>query len=111
MISPGLSAAQRRRDKFDIIAQILSLSGNGALKTQIMNRASLSFAQLNHYITLALKADLLEKMDRRGKQLYKITEKGTLFLQLYRDIIQLIGIDNCDSQVRINLPQYVSKQK
>ncbi|MEM3162712.1 MAG: winged helix-turn-helix domain-containing protein [Candidatus Bathyarchaeia archaeon] len=111
MTSPGLSAAHRRRDKFDIIAQILSLSGNGALKTQIMNRASLSFAQLNHYITLALKADLLEKTDRRGKQLYKITEKGTLFLQLYRDIIQLIGIDNCDSQVRINLPQYVSKQK
>ncbi|MCX8177758.1 MAG: winged helix-turn-helix domain-containing protein, partial [Candidatus Bathyarchaeota archaeon] len=100
--SSGLSADQKRRDKLDIIAQILSISSNGALKTQMMNRASLSFAQLNHYLTLAVKAGLLEMIHVKGKQLYRITEKGMLFLQLYGEITQLIGIDNLDNQVRIN---------
>lgn len=109
--SSELSVAQRRRDKLDIIAQILSLSGNGALKTQIMNRASLSFTQLNHYMTLAVKAGLLEIISVKGKQLYRITDKGMLFLQLYREIIQLIGVDNLDSQAGINLSQYVTRWK
>jgi predicted transcriptional regulator len=36
----------KRRDKLSIIAEILEIAKNGTLKTQIMYRANLSFAQL-----------------------------------------------------------------
>ena len=38
---------RKRRDRLYILAEILAIAKNGYLKTQIMYRANLSFAQLN----------------------------------------------------------------
>lgn len=84
------SNSSRRRDKFHIIAQILELSTNGILKTQIMYKANLSFAQLNGYMKLMLKTGLLDSYSRDGKEFYKTTEKGLNFLRLYRRMTGLL---------------------
>ena len=84
----------KRRDKLYIIAEILEIAGNGTLKTQIMYRANLSFAQLNEYLKLLLKIRLLEKFVGNRKDLYRATEKGSNFLQRHREITELLKTED-----------------
>ena len=84
----------KRRDKLYIIAEILEIAGNGTLKTQIMYRANLSFAQLNEYLKLMQKIRLLEKFARNGKDLYRATGKGADFLQRHREITELLKTED-----------------
>ena len=86
----GSDPTTKRRDKLYIISEIMEISKSGALKTQIMYKANLSFAQLNEYLKLMLKIRLLEKFGRNGKDLYRATEKGADFLQRHREITELL---------------------
>jgi predicted transcriptional regulator len=83
----------KRRDKLYIIAEILEISKQGILKTQIMYRANLSFTQLNGYVGFMLKNELLEKSLFNDKEIYKATNRGLKFLQSYHEIVQLVGSD------------------
>jgi predicted transcriptional regulator len=85
-----LEVKQRRRDQFSIVANILEISRETVLKTQIMYRANLSFTQLNCYIPLLLKNQLIAQYYFEGKEVYQITGKGTDFLQLYRELKTMI---------------------
>jgi predicted transcriptional regulator len=85
--------SSKRRDKLYIIAEILEISKQGILKTQIMYRANLSFTQLNGYLGFMLKNELLEKFPFNDKEIYKATNKGLKFLQSYHEIVQLVGSD------------------
>lgn len=49
MFSHMIQSPSKRRDKIDIIAEITNIAKDGALKTQIMYKANLSFSQLNIY--------------------------------------------------------------
>jgi predicted transcriptional regulator len=84
------SKEQKRRDRLHIIAEILEISKNGSLKTQIMYRANLSFAQLNEYLHLLLDIELLKESEENGKTLYKVTRKGDKYLQNYYKIKELL---------------------
>ena len=104
----------KRRDKLYIIAEILNISGNGTLKTQIMYRANLSFAQLNEYLKLLLKIRLLEKFVRNGKDTYRATEKGADFLQRHREINELLKTEeenghNGKNGVKVPPPKLLRK--
>ncbi len=81
----------KRRDKIDIIAEITDIAKNGALKTQIMYKANLSFTQLNIYLLLLKKINLLEKTNCGGKEVYKATQKGLDFLQKQQEITELLS--------------------
>jgi len=81
---------RRARDKLYIIAEILDIAKDGALRTQIMYQANLSFPRLHDYLRFLLKIDLLEKIEKEGKLIYKSTEKGMVFLQRYREISVLL---------------------
>jgi predicted transcriptional regulator len=83
--------AAKRRDKLYIISEIMEISKAGALKTQIMYKANLSFAQLSEYLKLLEKTSLLEKSAYEGKELYIATEKGLDFLQRHREIMDLLN--------------------
>ena len=50
---------QKRRDRINVIANILGISKDGVLKTQIMYRANLSFTQLNAYVAFLLSNGLI----------------------------------------------------
>jgi predicted transcriptional regulator len=88
-----LENSNKRRDKLDIIAEILTIAQDGLLKTQIMYRANLSFAQLNEYLDFLTKIELLEIAKENRKTMYKTTNKGELYLEKYDDISGLLGKD------------------
>jgi len=81
---------RRRRDRLYIMAEILEVALEGTLKTQVMYRANLSFAQLNHYLRLLLDLNLLELKETTQKAIYKTTTKGMRFLESYQQIRDLL---------------------
>ena len=85
---------ERRRDRLHIIAEILQVTLEGALKTQVMYKANLSFAQLNQYLSLLLDLDLLELKKSSERAVYKTTVKGMSFLESYEQILELLKKTN-----------------
>ena len=81
----------KRRDRLYIIAEILNIAKDGTLKTQIMYRANLSFAQLNEYLSFLTKMDLLNIQNENNKNIYRTSAKGDKFLEKYDDIADLLG--------------------
>ena len=81
---------RKRRDRLYIIAEILVIAKDGSLKTQIMYRANLSFAQLNEYLNFLLKRELLKVNAENKKTFYKTTSKGVKYLENYEEISNLL---------------------
>ena len=78
------------RSKTDIIAVILksaSING-GAVKSKIMYEGFLAWAQVQEYLSLLLKNDLI-KYQERGRT-FIITEKGVRFLNIHNDLNKLM---------------------
>lgn len=86
----------KRRNRLYIIAEILTIAKEGSLKTQIMYRANLSFAQLNEYLSFLTKIFLLKIHNENGKNIYRTTAKGGKYLEKYEDIANLLGNNNED---------------
>jgi len=80
----------KRRDRLSIIAEILEIAKDGALKTPIMYKANLSFAQLNEYFLFLLEKRLVEVVVKNGGTTYKTTPKGLKYLQSYKQIKNLL---------------------
>lgn len=93
----------KRRDKLSIIAEILDIAKGGTLKTQIMYKANLSFAQLNDYLKFMLKISLLNRFRANGKDVYAATEKGVDFLQRHFELTELLK-DNEKSKNGVKIP-------
>jgi predicted transcriptional regulator len=79
----------RYRSRTDIAALILEAADGGAAKTKIMYKAFLSYAQLKEYLDMLIENGLMEHNVK--EQIYKITEKGSRFLQLYNQVGDLIS--------------------
>lgn len=75
-----------RRDRHDIIMDILQIARKGEQKTNIMYKARLSHAQLENY----LKALKEEGFIKEESNLWKTTEKGLNVLGACRICHQLI---------------------
>jgi predicted transcriptional regulator len=86
-----------------ILAEILEISKEGILKTQIMYRANLSFTQLNDYLNFMLNLDLMAKTNHGGKEIYVITEKGLNFLQKHSELIEMLKTDATGGKNNIHL--------
>jgi len=67
---------------------ILEASRIGATKTKIMYKAYLSYTQVKEYLSFLLENDLVKYEE--GSQVYRITEKGLHFLQVYGEISDLV---------------------
>jgi len=88
---------RRRRDRLYIMAEILEVALEGALKTQVMYKANLSFAQLNEYLRLLQNLKLLERTENIEKTVYKTTSKGVRYLESYRKIRDLLKKEEEDN--------------
>ena len=88
-----MSDAGKRRDRHDIAVEILRTAINGKIKTHIMYKAKLSYAQLNEYIQLLLDKGLLEntmiKEKDVEKKVYKTTRKGLEFIENFESVKSL----------------------
>jgi len=102
--------ARKRRDRLHIIAEILEIAKDGSLKTQIMYRANLSFAQLNEYLGLLLELELLQQNSENEKTLFKVTEKGIEYMQNYYKIKELLKKTNETNLKKNGTLVYVGKQ-
>jgi predicted transcriptional regulator len=83
----------KRRDRHDIVVEILRTSVEGKIKTHIMYKAKLSYAQLNEYLPLLIDKGFLENTSirhkRNLKRVYKTTDKGLRFLENFDSIKKL----------------------
>ncbi|HEX7032724.1 MAG TPA: winged helix-turn-helix domain-containing protein [Nitrososphaera sp.] len=79
------------RSRTDIAAAILEIAIDGAIKTKIMYKAFLSFPQLKEYLAVLEEKGLLEYIPTDRE--YRTTEKGKLFLKMYKDVGQMIFPD------------------
>lgn len=74
----------------------------GATKTKIMYKAFLSYSQLKEYLAMLVENSLLEFEE--GRQIYRTTEKGIRFLQMYAQVHEMMPIKNAwynlDVQIR-----------
>ena len=100
----------KRRDKLAIMAEIMNISKNGALKTQIMYRANLSFAQLNDYLKFLTETKLLEKTASNGKEVFKATQKGKEFLDRHNQVMDLLNEERAN-RVQIKMPPEILFRK
>ena len=86
---------KKRRDRLEIIAEIIELSYNPIKKTRIMYNARLSYTQLKNYLNDLEKWNLLKaENDGEDDVFYRRTEKGSIFLQKYYQILQLLESEN-----------------
>jgi len=92
-----LGGSRTRRGRLSIIAKVLDVARRGAIKTQIMYGASLSFVQLNEYLSFLLDVNLLEIVENPNRTLYKTTNKGLLYLQCYMEIEELLKKEKGDN--------------
>ncbi len=94
----------KRRDKLCIIAEILEIAKDGTLKTQIMYKANLSFAQLNEYLKFMLKIQLIKKISEHNKEIYIATEKGLDFLQRQSELTELLKTEEEKPRNGVKIP-------
>ena len=100
----------KRRDKLSIISEITEIAKNGALKTQIMYRANLSFAQLNDYLKFLTETKLLEKTANNGKEVFKATQKGKEFLDRHSQVMDLLN-EEAANRVHLRMPPEILLRK
>ncbi|BBD72184.1 hypothetical protein HS1genome_0573 [Sulfodiicoccus acidiphilus] len=74
-MAPGVNG---KRDKYEIVYDILQVCKGGAKKTKLMYGANLSFELQKRYTELLIKKGLLMKQD----EMYYITKKGSDILQV-----------------------------
>lgn len=83
----------KRRDRHDIIVEILRTAREGKIKTHIMYKAKLSYAQINEYLPLLVNNGFLEPFIVRKRKLrrkfYRTTEKGMKLLENFESIDKL----------------------
>ena len=83
----------RRRDRHEIIIEILRTARSGQIKTHIMYKAKLSYAQVNEYLPLLIDKGLLEpftmKQRKVHRKLYRTTEKGMRLIENFESIDKL----------------------
>ena len=91
----------KNRSRNEIIAAILEVINRGrgpSTRTKIMYGAFLSYNQLNEYLSFLIEIDLIVPLKSKTNSssssslLFKITERGTHFLNVYNQINEMITI-------------------
>jgi predicted transcriptional regulator len=82
LLLPDRKTVNKNRSSLDIVQEVLSIALVKVCKTRIMYGASLSFVQLERYLSTLLRSNLLS-FDRDSD--YLTTKLGREFLQLYGD--------------------------
>lgn len=81
------------RTRVDILATILKVASNGALKTHIMYKANLSHKQLERYLTFLEEKGLLMQLidEYASSRIYRVTQRGFDFLREYSHVSDFFG--------------------
>jgi predicted transcriptional regulator len=74
-----------KRSRQEIIAKVLDICTEGAIKTEIVYQANLNFRMVNTYIDLLNKKGLIEVSQRRST-IYETTPKGIDLMESLRQL-------------------------
>ena len=77
-----------KRDRVDIMAEILVLCSKPQTKTQVMYGTNLSWRMLQHYLSQLQSLDLLEVHGNSTK--YVATQRGQEFVEKWRELQELL---------------------
>jgi predicted transcriptional regulator len=77
-----------KRDKIEIIAEILGLCSEPKTKTHVMYGTNLSWKMLQHYLSELQSRGLLEIHDESSR--YITSQRGREFLEKWREIKELL---------------------
>ena len=77
----------KKRNRFDILRDVLATASNKVKKTRIMYGANLNYHQVEKYLGILLEKGLLA-CDPNDGSYYLITEKGELFLKVYVNYVE-----------------------
>jgi predicted transcriptional regulator len=86
-----------RRQKYDIIADILKIAAMGSKKTRLVYLSNLNFTILKEYLEILLKKELLEMSN---DEIYT-TFKGFFYLEKYEEIQSLLNDKDHDEKIDI----------
>lgn len=79
-----------RRDKLVLISDMLQHAAKGVCKTELMYKVGLSSAQLEKYVPVLVRSELLEIENHRNKPVYVTTDKGKNFLDIFDRLVKLL---------------------
>lgn len=82
------------RGWLDIIDFVLEVCKTGTLKTHIMYRCNLNSRQVERYLQFLVRSKLLDeiKVTHNSKRpIYKITELGKRYINLYKELTNLFN--------------------
>jgi predicted transcriptional regulator len=80
-----------KRNREEIISQILNVCRHGAIKTRVVYQANLNFKTVEPYLALLVKNNLLE-VQNGEKRMYETTQKGESLLVAINQVNLLSGI-------------------
>ena len=84
------NVSDRRRSRFEILAEILRDLREPTCWTNIMSHCNMSSAQSGRYLNLLRSSDLIQIQVAAGKVTYQRTEAGREFLKNYNKIVLLL---------------------
>ncbi len=79
-----------RRDRLNIMAEIMNVATEKKLKTQIMYMVNLSFSQVKEYVSFLTERGFLQVRVEHGKKSYETTVKGKLYIKNYREMADFL---------------------
>jgi predicted transcriptional regulator len=87
----------KNRSKYGVIAAILRSAMREETRTKIMYKAMLSNDQCRNYIDSLLNFGLIMEQNNGSKMVYKVTSKGTTFLDYYDQMMHLLPMSLDDN--------------
>ena len=85
----------KHRSRLEIISLILDIASRngGATQKKILYRAYLSYQHLKEYLILLQENDLIKYQEEQGR-VYRTTDKGLCFLDLYNRLNEVVAMTN-----------------
>jgi predicted transcriptional regulator len=99
------------RSSIDIASDVLEAANGGANKIQIMYKALLSYNQMKEYVNFLTEKGLLVYDNQHGEvHMFRTTEKGLRFLEIYNRLEDMIKKDE-EEQIPPPLPSLIKSEK
>jgi predicted transcriptional regulator len=89
-LTTNIETLWERRDRLNILAEILDVATGGKLKTQIMYSVNLSFNQVKEYLSYLTERGFLKIRIENRKKFYETTAKGNLYIKNYKEMSNLL---------------------
>lgn len=90
MPNNAMQTLWNRRDRLNIMAEIMEAAKGSQLKTRIMYRVNLSFSQVNEYLSFLTERGFLRVHVENRKKFYETTAKGNIYIENYREMSNLL---------------------